>query len=406
MTLVPASDTTLGPLEISEVFFEHDGPRLFIAETPSKHIYLANCVDEDEDEYTETYLYVSVTRGRMNQIRSGSIPLRHAFTHAEDGFVYEITADLGGETPRNRLSTIPSTDIQDDWLPLEEARLEFATETLPSFDPEEFRVTSAEEFRTRIALEIYPPDTLRTEYSLRSLSRLAGSFQDALDSLAQEERGRPTARGVIPEEILQESELVFTGALAASFVLVLAPKSDPTLVGHDLVIKSTDRLLELLGAADSQGELTRLLAGYGARARSKFRSLLTMLSDDDTGAAVFLANNVGGLSSTKIKLESVRHALSIIDDRNPDSEKLELPRVTLIGVNLRTGIFELFDNVAGLRYSGQMAPEAKTEMSGLPTGDEHFYTATLLKTIEYSTMTSDVSVSYRLLHIRPVLEHF
>lgn len=402
MTLVPATDTILGPLEVGEVFFEHDGPRLFVAQSRAGNLFLANCVDEDEDEYTETYLYVSVSRARMNLVRSGHVPLRDVYTHAEDGFVYQITAEYGKEVPTNSLLTIPSNQIQDDWLPLADARLDLETETLPSFNPENFRVESEEEFRTRIALEIHPLHTRRTEYSLRSLSRLAGSFQDTLDSLAQEERGRPTTRGLIPEEILQESELVFTGALAASFVLVLAPRSSPTLVGHDLVNKSTERLLELLQAADSQDELTKLLNRYGMRARSKFRGLLTILSDDETGAGVFLADHLGRLSVAEIHLDSVRHALSIIDDRNPDSEKLELARVTLVGVNLRTGIFELFDNVAGQRYSGQMSPGAKAQMSGLPTGEEHFYTASLLKTMEYSTMTSDVSSSYRLLQILPV----
>ncbi|GAA5228992.1 DUF6575 domain-containing protein [Paeniglutamicibacter antarcticus] len=404
MTLVPATDTFLGPLEISEVFFEHDGPRLFVAQNRAGNLYLANCVDEDEEEYTETYLYVSVSRDRMNLARSGYIPLREVYTQAEDRFVYKITAEYGKANPGNRLETIPADQIQDDWLPLAEARLEIATETLPSFNQEKFRTDSEGEFRTRIALEIFPADMLRTEVSLRSMSRLAGSFQDTVDSLAQEERGRPTARGLIPEEILQESELVFTGALAASFVMVLAPKSSPTLIGHDLINRSTERLLELLQAADSQEELTRLLGGYGMRAQSKFRSLLTMLSDDETGAGVFLADHRGHLSVAKIGLESVRKALSIIDNRSPDSEKLELSRVTLVGVNLRTGIFELFDNVAGQRYSGQMAPEAKAQMSGLPTGEDHFYTASLLRTMEYSTMTTDVSSSYRLLDIRPVKE--
>nr|WP_176705540.1 DUF6575 domain-containing protein [Arthrobacter sp.]AXV46659.1 hypothetical protein pA58H3_p44 [Arthrobacter sp.] len=399
MRLVPATDTPLGPLVISEVFFEHDGPRLFVAKSGAGNLFLANCVDEDEDERTETYLYVSVSRARMKLVRSGYIPLREVYTQAEDGFVYQITAQYDLKSPQNKFETLEVGRIQDDWLPLPEAKLNLATETLPSFDPEQFRADSAGEFRTRIALEIFPPDTLRTEYSLRSLSRLAGTFQETLDSLAQEERGKPTSRGSIPENILEESELVFTGSLAASFVLVLAPKSNPTLVGHDLVHKSTERLLELLNAADSQQMLTDLLSEYGMRARSKFRSLLTVLSDDETGAGVFLATHLGELSKIKIPLESVRHALSIIDDKSPDSEKLELKRVTLVGVNLRTGIFELFDNVAGQRYSGQMAPEAKTEISGLPTGDEHFYAAVLLQTMEYSTMTSDVSSSYRLLSI-------
>lgn len=402
MNLVPATDTVLGHLTISEVFFEHDGPRLFVAENRAGNLYLANCVDEDEDEGTETYLYISISPNRMNQVRSGAISLRDAYTNSETGTAYAITAEYGKDYSQNKLEVIQSNEIQEEWLPTKEARLELATDTLPLFDPEAFRAGSEEEVRTRIALEVFPPDTLRTEYSLRSLSRLAGSFQDTLDSLAQEERGRPTARGLIPEEILNESELVFTGALAASFVMVLAPKSNPSLIGHDLVIKSTKRLLKLLQATNSHDDLTSQLAEYGVRARSKFRSLLTMLSDDETGAGLFLADDSGQMDEARVELSSVRRALTFIDNRSPDSEKLNLGRVTLIGVNLRTGVFELLNNITGQRYSGQMGPEAKVQISGLPTGQEHLYTAELLKSVEYSTMTTDVSSSYRLLQILPV----
>lgn len=402
MTLVPATDTVLGPLEISEVFFEYDGPRLFIAKNRSGNLYLVNCVDEDEDEDTETYLYVAVSSERMKLIRSGYLSLREAYSNAEDSFVYEITAQYGAIKPSNSLRCLPSSNIPDQWLPLSDARIEVATETLPSFDPEQFKADSEAEFRTRIALEVFPVDTLRTEVSLRSMSRLSGSFQDAIDSLAQEELGRATNRGVIPEEIIQESELVFTEALAASFVMVLAPKKSPNLLGNDLVNRSTERLLELLRAAESETQLPEVLSQYGRRAQNKFRSLLAILSDDETGAGVFLADHQGQMSVVKIGLESVRSALSMIDSRNPESEELVLPRVTLIGVNLRTGIFELYDNASAQRYSGQMAPEAKTQISGLPTGDEHFYTAIILKTNEYSTMTTDVTASYRLLSINIV----
>lgn len=402
MTLVPANDTVLGLLQISEVFFEYDGPRLFLAQNRAGNLYLANCVDEDEDEGTETYLYVSVSSERMNLVRSGYLTLRDAFTHAEDSFVYDITAQYGVSEPHNQLRTVPVNEIPDEWLPLADARLEVATETLPSFDPEKFKSDSEVAFRTRIALEIFPVDMLRTEVSLRSMSRLAGSFQDAIDSLAQEDVGRATKRGVIPDEILQDSELVFTEALAASFVMILAPKTSPTLLGNDLINRSTERLLELLRAAESQAHLTELLSKYGVRAQSKFRGLLTILSDDETGAGVFLADHLGQMTVAKIGLESVRSALSIIDSRNPDSEKVELARVTLVGVNLRTGIFEIFDNSSAQRYSGQMEPEAKKQISGLPTGEENFYTASILKTNEYSTMTTDITISYRLLSIRTV----
>lgn len=402
MTLVPAIDTVLGPLRISEVFFEYDGPRLFVAKNRSGNLYLANCVDEDEDEGTETYLYVSVSSERMKLIRSGYLTLREAYSNAEDSFVYEITAQYGAKEPNNLLNYLPSHNIPDEWLPLEDARIEIATETLPSFNPEKFKADSEAEFRTRIALEVFPVEMLRTEVSLRSMSRLSGSFQDAIDSLAQEELGRATARGVIPEEIIQESELVFTEALAASFVMVLAPKKSSNLLGNDLINKATERLLELLRAAESESKLPEVLGQYGGRAQNKFRSLLTILSDDETGAGVFLADHQGQMSVAKIGLESVRSALSMIDSRNPDSAELTLPRVTLIGVNLRTGIFELYDNASSYRYSGQMAPEAKAQISGLPTGDDHFYTAIILKTNEYSTVTTDVTASYRLLSIETV----
>lgn len=103
-------------LTIQEVLFEHDGPRAFIAEDKAGNFFLANQVDEDD--YTETFLYVPVSRKRLHRIRKGDIPFRQAFTDSETGTLYQVTTDYSSEAvSEKRVKPISDTDINDDVLP-------------------------------------------------------------------------------------------------------------------------------------------------------------------------------------------------------------------------------------------------------------------------------------------------
>lgn len=76
-----------------------------------------------------------------------------------------------------------------------------------------------------------------------------------------------------------------------------------------------------------------------------------------------------------------------------------MERVNLVGVNLRTGSFELYDPISATKYSGYMEPEAREQISGLPTGFDHLYSADILVQQQLSNFSDEVTKTYRLIGI-------
>jgi hypothetical protein len=107
--------TSLGKLELIEVYEFYDEPILFSCRNASDAIFMAVFADEGDD--FETWLYVGVSRRRFERIRSGAIDLHDAFSEAEDGIVFQIQIPYD-ESAQAPIIPIPSGAIDKDMLPL------------------------------------------------------------------------------------------------------------------------------------------------------------------------------------------------------------------------------------------------------------------------------------------------
>ena len=97
----------------------YDGPRLVLRKD-EEDIYLTWW--NDEDEATERWLYLNVTRERLREILSGEITDREALTKPENKSLIVLDIDRAtGETKRV-VSTTPE-NIPQDSLPHPDARI-------------------------------------------------------------------------------------------------------------------------------------------------------------------------------------------------------------------------------------------------------------------------------------------
>lgn len=113
MTVLP-TNTLLGKLELVEVYEYHDKPLLFACRNASGTHYLV--VQADADDRVETWLYVSVSPMRFQQIRSGEIDLHDAFVDAEDGFVFGVKLFKDAQS-QAQVAMIPATELSDEQVP-------------------------------------------------------------------------------------------------------------------------------------------------------------------------------------------------------------------------------------------------------------------------------------------------
>jgi hypothetical protein len=127
MSYLPQS-TSLGKLELIEVYEFYDQPILFSCRNASDTIFMA--VFADENEEFETWLYASMSHHRFELIRSGEIDLHDVFSETEDGIAFQVQISSDDSTPPS-VSHVLSSAIDADMLPIPGEFITLDTPSLP-----------------------------------------------------------------------------------------------------------------------------------------------------------------------------------------------------------------------------------------------------------------------------------
>lgn len=239
---------------------------------------------------------------------------------------------------------------------------------------------------------------------MRALGKVGTTLQEAIDALAQEERGEPTERGAIKRETTEEVQMSVVGLRAASFVLLVGTdKRGRFLERGDFVAETLGRLVELVQAGEDEGKLVTAMRGYGPRARGKFTTLLRAVTEAGSGLGVHVAPVERPVRSALLDVHQVRRALSIIEGVRPEIEELHLDRVILTALNTTRATFEVWDSVSGARYSGPVTREAREMVEGLRVGHSSYVQVDLEIEIDFAAIGDEDSIrKYFLKRISPL----
>jgi hypothetical protein len=402
MTLLP-NQLPFGNLEIDEIWLSYDGPRLFTARNALDNLFLFNTIDEDEDSLT--YLAVPISTQRKSAIRSGVVGLRAAFVNSEAGWLYRVVTNYVSNSVE--VDSVVPDELTDEELPTSDYALSIPTATLPLFDSAELGRRAVSQGRTLLALRLNPLVLVRSEYPARQFGDVLNATQSLADSLVQEESGRVTAHGPLPRQVIDDAELSILDLQAASFVAILAPTltsaSDPRL---EIEMTSTTNALRqmssILLACSQQGALRELIPNLGPRSITKVRNLLELALDQGTSLGVYLAVPNEPVSEVHVSTSDASIGLLVLTESDALQEEVNLDNAILIGVNLRTWRFELFEAYTEPnKFSGKILDSARQEINGLPTGEEYRYVAVVVADTEFSDITDEVKIRYSLKSIRP-----
>lgn len=110
MLFLPAN-TSLGTLEISEVYHYYDCPCLFSCHNTVGDWFLALSIDENF--LFHRWLYLAVTGDRLQDIKSGNIALKSAFV-AENSKLFDVKIFCNNTSTVN---LIIGANLPDDLLP-------------------------------------------------------------------------------------------------------------------------------------------------------------------------------------------------------------------------------------------------------------------------------------------------
>lgn len=409
MTLFLPSSLPFGDLVIEETWLSFDGPRLFVARNKTGQSFIFNAIDEDEE--TISYLAVGTSDQRRAMVRSGGLGLRAAFTLPEAA-VFRVVCDYG--TGDVRTEVVDVEQLSDGDLPTEDAYVSVPTETLPSFDPNTLAARATAEGRTLVALRLNPPTLARSEYPVRPFSDALRAMQSLAEAMVQEASGTTTVRGPLPVQVIEDGELAVLDLEAASFVAILAPsrtaRSTPSKPSLGLEMPTTaaalDKLQSLLRAVsssehDAEG-LRSSIQGLGVRAVTKIRDLLEVALDQNTPLTVYVAAPGASVEEVRVSTAEASAGVLVLSESDASLEEIVLESAWIVGVNLRTWVFELHDPMTEPnKFSGKVMEHARSQIDGLPTGEAYRYVAEIVAESSVSDLTDEIKVRYSLKSIRP-----
>ena len=124
-------NSPLGKLKIIEVYHYYDGPKLFSCRSNSGQIYYAFWLGDDNE--SDNWMYVPVSRNRYIAARSGSISLYDVCKNSEDEFVWMV--EIPFDTSKITLVQLRlCEELSDDLLPSIDSHLSLDINTLPPLE--------------------------------------------------------------------------------------------------------------------------------------------------------------------------------------------------------------------------------------------------------------------------------
>jgi hypothetical protein len=238
------------------------------------------------------------------------------------------------------------------------------------------------------------------------LGKFLTSFQNLVNGIAQSRSGSPTAQGLIPNIILNQSQISVIGSFEGSFGLRIASTPPPKMEQLDafqkpepLIREAFKELFDLVKASkDNEQLLKETLVKLGKRSTSSYRNFLMALSDLKTDNDIEWGSPNKELGdSIEFPHKAVLTALSIVT-KNIAEEPIEFEILgEWIGGNKRQKNFEVKDVLSGKNYRGNVIDTAirDIELANI----SQLYNVSILEEPSFNETTQEITRQFTLLKL-------
>jgi len=393
-------NTTLGKLQLLEVYHYFDGPKLFSCSNTAGQRFIALWLGDEEG--SDRWIYVPVSHTRFMLARSGGISLRTLCNTPEDGWIWLITLPLDSTEPSSVQPIFPEQLPPDDF-PAEDAFLSLETQTLPPI--EETISLRAERTRSEILdLALKPQSERRNEIAARTLGVALVNTQDLLEAIVYSRAGYKSRRGRPPLHLRQSSELTAVGVFPSSFGMRLESKVQADMFGETSLRPALEKLIALVSSGMERETLKSLLSELGGRVAARFAVLLNSLAQTNTDLKATWASPKSPTEPRSFSVawrEAQRTVDIILTTIDEFTETFKI-RCRLDGIDLYTKAFDLVNLESNERLTGQILDSlieaARVAAARVPAE----YVATIEQRQEIITVTGETKEKYRLVTLEEV----
>ena len=294
----------------------------------------------------------------------------------------------------NRVVEVIKSKIQSTRDIIESTRKQYAESDIPSFladlelssleqrlidlEREYYDIISTEGFE-KLTVKLHPPGMLPGQIPIRTLSPVLGGLQTLAESVANTLYNQPSERGTIPQEILDQSTLIWREERAGSFEVILDMQhSEQTQINDPMQVQTIQELFRLFNAMDKTDVLMESISTLGSRTLKNYREWTKTLRDTNTPIEIEWSSSVKGKEKISFTTNKAEKIYSILNDISETSEEEVTEFGRLTGANVRTRTFELY-LPDGQKITGRIAQDALSVVAAIVLDSK--CKATLMKSV-------------------------
>jgi hypothetical protein len=383
--------TTFGKLILVEILDFYDRPLLVVVKNRLDHHFLAIMIDQSVTD--ESWIYIPISQLRLKQVTIGNIPLRDAFINSESGVAYFVRLPFD-EAMQAQVDDKLAVDIPIDLLPPEGDRLE----NQQSSEVEDIRIFSEKIRRVVLRLRLHFPNIKALEAPATALGRILIDLQEILNTIGQALKDRATEAGRIPNQILVDNMMNYSGAYQGSFGIELISAQWPNVLGEAEIDAAVDEIVELIKIGDDPDQLKKKMTELKPRVAKNYYDFLGDIEKYVDKADIEWAAPVSGkYNNASISKEIASLAMVVIDLGHEEPVEKITIKGELTGLNLRKRSFEIISD--GEVFDGSIPNEQIETMRGIEIG--RIYKADILKKTSLRLTTGKIDISYELIRLRP-----
>ncbi|MCY1083425.1 DUF6575 domain-containing protein [Archangium lansingense] len=397
MNLLP-SDTALGTLYLVETYEFYDRPLLFSCRNGAEQFFLVLLIEEASA--LDRWLLVPVSRARLLDVRAGEEDLASAFSWSESGRVWVLT-DFRGQHP-SELRNISNEEIDAAWLPEKGERLT-CREHFPVPEVSRPKQRAAASGRDALDLKLFFPDLSSSGRApMDSVGHIFSDFQHSIDALAIPAMQKGDATWKQQKKVRSsETALLIEGTFYGSFGVQITAASHGDLFGHSALSIALENLFTLVDAKADEDRLREILKPIGARAAQRYSRFLSTVAHDGVSFAVEWAAPVTkSYRTARLNSEEARAAAAFILRSELKESRQEVVVATLVGLNRRTRVFELWVEEDKRSIVGKISLQALAVASGATISER--YVATVVESLEAQELLEEERRLYELIDLKPL----
>jgi hypothetical protein len=349
-------NTVLGTLELLEVFQYYDGPKLFSAYNRAGSIFLVFWLgDEIENGPLNRWLYIPVSKTRLDNVKAGNISLLAACETAEDGIAWVVAIPYSKQR-EDSAQPIVVADIAEEDLPLADSSLRIPTHTITSIEPILLHALRSQ--TDVLDLSLAELESQRSEVGIKGFGSTLISVQNCIDSLYAAARGYRTRR--IPDKIIERSKLQAVDTFPSSFGVRLEGRAaDTNLFSENDLYSTFEYFIRLVRLGNQPELLIEELKKLNSNVAVRYLGLFEALAKSRISFKAVWGRPVRDTQTNEAQVSWEQASTAFDALRQSIEEYVEILTVDCLleAIDVRKGTFGLTDIETGLHYEGKIGHE-------------------------------------------------